>query len=106
MNELILKYKDVSLKILDTLKNENINEAEALFASREEIIRNISNVLTEENKKMNISDIISIDREISESLNVLKANVKEQMKNLKKQRDAQNIYGKQFENIYFINKQI
>ena len=46
------------------------------------------------------------EKKIKELLQKSKVDIKNQIDEIKRQKAAQNIYGKQFEDIYFLNKQI
>ena len=66
---------------------------------------NITNI----NKNIDIEKnfgILTVDKKIEEELQKSKVNLKEQIDEIKRQKAAQNVYGKQFEDIYFLNKQI
>ena len=50
--------------------------------------------------------ILTLDKRIAEALQKHKLNIKKEIDEIKRQKAAQNVYGKQFEDIYFLNKQI
>ena len=51
-------------------------------------------------------NIYSIDEEIRNEINKQKVNIKVEMEENKRKKAANSVYGRQFEDIYFINKQI
>ena len=50
--------------------------------------------------------ILTLDKKIKEALQKSKLNIKKQIDEIKRQKAAENVYGKQFGDIYFLNKQI
>ena len=74
---------------------------------RQDILSKLSELSI--NKNIDIEKnfgILSLDKKIEEALQKSKLNLKEQIDEIKRQKAAQNVYGKQFEDIYFLNKQI
>ena len=107
MEELLKEYKRISDKILYEIMKDDLESAENSMKIRQDILNKLSQLAV--NKEMNIEKefgILSLDKKIKEELQKSKLNLKEQLDEIKRQKAAQNVYGKQFEDIYFLNKQI
>lgn len=109
MENYILQYKNLSTKILELLNNDKIEEAYKLLNDRGNILEKINHLHIENKTHINIKykdEIQHIDNKISSSIEAKKRDVKEEMIKLKKEKSANFTYGKRFEDIFFINKQI
>lgn len=109
MENYILQYKNLSIKILELLNSEKIEDASKLLNDRNNILKKINDLYKENNSNISIKDkeeIQHIDNKISFSIEAKKRDVKEEMIKLKKEKSANFTYGKRFEDIFFINKQI
>ena len=107
MEELLKEYKKISEKILYEIMKEDLESTEKSMKARQDILNKLSELLI--NKNIDIEKkfgILTVDKKIEEELQKSKLNLKEQIDEIKKQKAAQNVYGKQFEDIYFLNKQI
>lgn len=107
MEELLKEYKRISDEILYEIMKDDLESAENSMKVRQDILNKLSQLAV--NKEMNIEKefgILSLDKKIKEELQKSKLNLKEQLDEIKRQKAAQNVYGKQFEDIYFLNKQI
>ena len=107
MRELLKEYKITCEKILYELMKDDLENAENSMRERQDILNKLSQLLI--NKDIDIEKefgILTIDKRITEELQKSKLNVKGQIDEIKRQKAAQNVYGKQFEDIYFLNKQI
>lgn len=107
MEELLKEYKRISDKILYEIMKDDLESAENFMKVRQDILNKLSQLAV--NKEINIEKefgILSLDKKIKEELQKSKINLKEQLDEIKRQKAAQNVYGKQFEDIYFLNKQI
>lgn len=107
MEELLKEYKRISDKILYEIMKDDLESAENSMKARQDILNKLSQLAV--NKEINIEKefgILSLDKKIEEELQKSKINLKEQIDEIKRQKAAQNVYGKQFEDIYFLNKQI
>ena len=72
-------------------------------------MKKINDLYKENKSNISIKDkeeIQHIDNKISFSIEAKKRDVKEEMIKLKKEKSANFTYGKRFEDIFFINKQI
>ena len=99
MRTLLKEYKEISIKLLSELKKDNLNEVFKLSGMT--IDKTIDTIDLE--KEFNI---YSLEHEIQEEIKRQKLNVKEEIEKTKGQKMANSVYGKQFEDIYFLNKQI
>lgn len=107
MEELLKEYKRISEKILYKIMKDDLESAENSMKERQDILNKLSQLQI--NKDIDIEKefgILTIDKRIEEELQKSKLNVKGQIDEIKRQKAAQNVYGKQFEDIYFLNKQI
>ena len=107
MEELLKEYKRISEKVLYEIMKDDLENAENSMRERQDILNKLSQLLI--NKDIDIEKefgILTIDKRITEELQKSKLNVKGQIDEIKRQKAAQNVYGKQFEDIYFLNKQI
>lgn len=109
MENYILQYKNLSIKILELLNSDKIEDASKLLNDRNNILKKINDLYKENNSNISIKDkeeIQNMDNKISYSIEVKKRDIKEEMIKLKKEKSANFTYGKRFEDIFFINKQI
>ncbi len=107
MEELLKEYKRISEKVLYEIMKDDLESAENSMRERQDILNKLSQLPI--NKDIDIEKefgILTIDKRITEELQKSKLNVKGQIDEIKRQKAAQNVYGKQFEDIYFLNKQI
>lgn len=107
MEELLKEYKRISDKILYEIMKDDLEGAENSMKVRQDILNKLSELSI--NKNIDIEKnfgILTVDKKIEEELQKSKINLKEQIDEIKRQKAAQNVYGKQFEDIYFLNKQI
>lgn len=109
MENYILQYKNLSIKILELLNSDKIEDASNLLNDRNNILKKINDLYKENNSNISIKDkeeIQNMDNKISYSIEVKKRDIKEEMIKLKKEKSANFTYGKRFEDIFFINKKI
>ena len=107
MEELLKEYKRISEKVLYEIMKDDLESAENSMRERQDILNKLSELSI--NKNIDIEKefgILTIDKRITEEFQKSKLNVKGQIDEIKRQKAAQNVYGKQFEDIYFLNKQI
>ena len=86
---------------------EDLESTEKSMKARQDILNKLSSISI--NKNVDIEKefgILTIDKKIKEALQKSKLDIKKQIDEIKRQKAAQNTYGKQFEDIYFLNKQI
>lgn len=109
MEELLKEYKRISEKVLYEIMKDDLENAENSMRERQDILNKLSQLLINKDIDIDIEKefgILTIDKRITEELQKSKLNVKGQIDEIKRQKAAQNVYGKQFEDIYFLNKQI
>ena len=107
MRELLKEYKITCEKILYELMKDDISSAENSMKCRQEILNKL--LVLPVDKTIDIEKefgILTLDKRIAEALQKHKLNIKKEIDEIKRQKAAQNVYGKQFEYIYFLNKQI
>ena len=109
MENYILQYKNLSIKILELLNSNKIEDASNLLNDRKNILEKINELYKENKNNISIKDkeeIQNMDNKIAYSIEAKKRDIKEEMIKLKKEKSANFTYGKRFEDIFFINKQI
>lgn len=107
MNNYLIKYKELTGKIYEEIKSENLEEASKLITERQSLLDEMNKVEFYGNVDIEKEfSLVSLDKEIQDEINKQKVKVKYQMDELKRQKTASSIYGKQFEDIYFVNRQI
>lgn len=107
MEELLKEYKKNSDKILYEIMKDDLESAENSMKTRQDILNKLSNISIDKNIDIEKEfGILTLDKKIKELLQKSKVDIKNQIDEIKRQKAAQNIYGKQFEDIYFLNKQI
>lgn len=107
IRELLLKFKEVSNEILKALKNDDIEKCLKFVEDREELLIEIKKVKIDKNIDLEKEYCLySINKEINDEINSLKESLRSEMSKLNRERRANTTYGKQFEDIYFLNKTI
>ena len=107
MRTLLKEYKEISLKLLYELKKDNLNEAFKLSEERQQILYKLSGMTIDKTIDLEKEfNIYSLDNEIKEEIKKQRIEIKEEMEQIKRQKMANSVYGRQFEDIYFLNKQI
>ncbi len=107
MEELLKEYKRISEKVLYEIMKDDLESAENSMKYRQEILSKL--LVLPVDKTIDIEKefgILTLDKRIAEALQKHKLNIKKEIDEIKRQKAAQNVYGKQFEDIYFLNKQI
>lgn len=107
MRNLLEQYKEISIELLSELRKDNLNVVFKLSEERQQILYKLSGINVDKSIDLEKDfGIFSIDKEISDEINRQKLGLKSEMEELKRQKAANSVYGKQFENIYFVNRQI
>lgn len=107
MKTLLKEYKEISLKLLYELKKDNLNEAFKLSEERQQILYKLSGMTIDKTIDLEKEfNIYSLDNEIKEEIKRQRIEIKEEMEQTRRQKMANSVYGRQFEDIYFLNKQI
>lgn len=107
MKNYLIKYKELTEKILDEIKKEELENALKVMDERELLLKEMSNINIDKNIDLEKElSLISLNKEIENEINKQKKYLKVQMETVKKSKIANSVYGKKFEDIYFLNKQI
>lgn len=107
MKNYLIKYKELTEKILDEIKKEESENALKVMDERELLLKEMSNINIDKNIDLEKElSLISLNKEIENEINKQKKYLKVQMETVKKSKIANSVYGKKFEDIYFLNKQI
>lgn len=107
MKNYLIKYKELTEKILYEIKKEELENALKVMDERELLLKEMSNINIDKNIDLEKElSLISLNKEIENEINRQKKYLKVEMEMVKKNKMANSIYGKKFEDIYFLNKQI
>lgn len=107
MKNYLIKYKELTEKILDEIKKEKLENALKVMDERELLLKEMSNINIDKNIDLEKElSLISLNKEIEDEINRQKKYLKIEMDKVKRSKMANSIYGRKFENIYFLNKQI
>lgn len=107
MKNYLIKYKELTEKILDEIKKEELENALKVMDERELLLKEMSNINIDKNIDLEKElSLISLNKEIENEINRQKKYLKVEMETVKKSKMANLVYGKKFEDIYFLNKQI
>lgn len=107
MRTLLKEYKEISLKLLYELKKNNLNNVFKLSEERQQILYKLSSMTIDKTIDLEKNfNIYSLDKEIEEEIKKQRSDIKVEMDKTKRQKIANSVYGKKFEDIYFLNKQI
>lgn len=105
MNKLLENYKKISNEILQALKDDKLSEAECKLEKRNDIIKEIK-AQDDKNKLLDYKlDLLKIDNDIKNEIINMQIAIKKEIEEINQNRVANSIYGKQFKDIFFINKQ-
>ena len=108
LRSVLEQYIDVSLKLVDSLNN-NDDSGELMIEKREEFITILKSIdFSKEDFKIIADelDLVNVEKKVMESVMKARENVKDEIIDLKKKREANRTYGNNFSNISFINKKI
>ena len=107
MRKLLQEYKEISKELIREIKKENLNEAFKLSEDRQQILYKLSGMTIDKSIDVeNEFNIYSLDNEIQEEIKKQRIEIKEQIDETKRQKMANSVYGRQFKDIYFLNKKI
>lgn len=107
MEELLKEYKRISEKILYEIMKDDLESTENSIKARQDILNKLSSISIDRTVDVEKEfGILTLDKKIKEALQKSKLNIKKQIDEIKRQKAAENVYGKQFGDIYFLNKQI
>ena len=104
----LLKYKNITEAIIVNIKNDL--DVEEFMKKREEILRDLIediNLEKEDIKKIYLElKLDNLDRDLKEEINKAIDINKEEIKNIKNQKNANKAYGRNINTINFFNKKI
>lgn len=107
MIDLLKEYREISMKLLLELKKDNLNNVFELSEERQQILYKLSSMTIDKTIDLEKNfNIYSLDKEIEEEIKKQRSDIKVEMDKTKRQKIANSVYGKKFEDIYFLNKQI
>lgn len=105
MDKLLENYKKISNEILQALKDDKLSEAECKLEKRNDIIKEIK-AQDDKYKLLDYKlDLLKIDNDIKNEIINMQIAIKKEIEEINQNRAANSIYGKQFKDIFFINKQ-
>ena len=108
IRENLLKYKNITEAIIVNIKNDL--DVEEFMRKREEILKNLlenNNLKKEEIKNIYLDlKIDNLDKTLKEEISKAIDINKEEIKNIKNQKNANKAYGKNINTINFFNKKI
>lgn len=105
MDKLLENYKKISNEILQALKDDKLSEAECKLEKRSDIIKEIK-AQDDKYKLLDYKlDLLKIDNDIKNEITNMQIAIKKEIEEINQNRVANSIYGKQFKDIFFINKQ-
>ena len=107
MIDLLKEYREISMKLLLELKKDNLDNVFELSEERQQILYKLSSMTIDKTIDLEKNfNIYSLDKEIEEEIKKQRSDIKVEMDKTKRQKLANSVYGKKFEDIYFLNKQI
>lgn len=107
MRKLLQEYKEISKELLREIRKENLNIVFKLSEERQQILYKLSGMTIDKTIDLEKEfNIFSLDNEIQEEIKKQRIDIKEEIDKTKRQKMANSVYGRQFEDIYFLNKQI
>ena len=107
MRKLLQEYKEISKELLREIRKENLNIVFKLSEERQQILYKLSGMTIDKTIDLEKEfNIYSLDNEIQEEIKKQRIEIKEQIDKTKRQKIANSVYGRQFEDIYFLNKKI
>lgn len=108
LRSILKHYKEISLNLIKAIENDDDN-GELLIKKREELLMYLkkNNFSKEELKKIaDELELVQIEKKLIDSITVAREEVKREMLELKRKREANRTYSAGFSNINFINKKI
>jgi hypothetical protein len=102
MNELtqkLLQFKEVTIELIKTLKQDEINKLDALLDSRQTLIENMEKLQYTNEEFANICnelDILNIQHELLELMKEKKEDTKQELNKIQTTKNANSNYNKSF----------
>lgn len=110
LRKLLLEYRDITEDFIEAMeKKEYELHGEELLNKREELLNKLKIMSFDKTKLKEISkeiDLIVLEEKASKLLQYEKNKIKEEIFDLKNNRNAAKTYGVNFKNINFINKEV
>jgi hypothetical protein len=110
LRELLLEYKGITEEFIKVMEEGNYElHGEELLNKREELLNELKTMPFDKTKLKGISkeiDLIVLEERASKLLQYEKNKIKEEIFDLKNNRNAAKTYGVNFKNINFINKEV
>ncbi len=110
LKELLLEYKGITEELIKVIGEGSYELlGEELLNKREVILNELKSMHFDKERLAEISknlELITLEEKASKLLNTEKNKIKEEIFNLKNNRNAAKVYGVGFKNINFINKEV
>jgi len=110
LKELLLEYKSITKDFIKVMEEGNYElHGEELLNKREVILNELKSMPFDKSEFKKISqeiNLINIEEKASKLLDAERYKIKEEIFNLKNNRNAAKTYGVNFKNINFINKEV
>ncbi|WP_027625835.1 flagellar protein FliT [Clostridium lundense] len=99
IKEYLQSFKDITIKLIYNVKEDDLDAVDSLMEERQKIIDNIDHMEFSKEEFVDIAkelNIIEYDKELEKVINEKKANIKEEMRKLSTNRNANVNYNKKF----------
>jgi len=110
LRKLLLEYKGITEDFIRVMEEEKYElQGDELLSKREALLSELKSMHFDKKELAEISknlELITLEEKASKLLNTEKNKIKEEIFNLKNNRNAAKIYGVGFKNINFINKEV
>lgn len=110
LRELLLEYKEITEDFIKVMEDEEYEvKGKILLNKRDELLGQLKAMDFNKKKFAEIFkelNLVTLEEKASKLLNVEKNKIKEEIFNLKNNRNAAKTYGVNFKNINFINKEV
>ncbi|QAT40543.1 flagellar protein FliT [Clostridium sp. JN-9] len=97
LRDILVKYKECTLKIIEVIENDNIESLQKLIDRRQNLLEEASNINNKKGQLKQIYEELNLD-EIQSELNILMtkklAYIKNEMNKIAKSKTANNMYNK------------
>lgn len=107
LRDILERFKKVTELFITEIKNEG--EPQKYLMEREEIINTLKNMSFDKDEFKAIANeihLLDLEKEATEALNREKEKVSEEIRQLKKKKEAAFTYGNQYREITFLNQKI
>lgn len=97
LKDILTKYRDCTLKIIETIQNDNLDSLEKLIEERKNLVEETLNTNDEKEKMKQIYEELRLN-ELGDELNSLMARkislIRNEMEKIDKSKVANNLYNK------------